>query len=204
MHDLSEDNKAYLTEDEYNKFKIAIQNCLYSRDRAIAHLVLHDGLRLRECLALNRDSIVNIYGQPCLMIKGKNARSIRLSDHSLKALTDWLISKPNITSGALFFTKNGDRITPVAVDNALKRIGRSARLNISARLLRNTFIVRALSSGLDVHTVQCIVGQPRAARLAPHVLQVNQMQVAQEHFAAYNQSQTTLAQYQTPGSPTPL
>jgi len=137
----------------------AISSATNLRDKAIAMLILKAGLRSSECAALNTNEI-SFEGDLCYICTGKAAKSrvIALDGAASKFIVDYLRDVDASESGALFTSKTGARISVASIDLILKNIGRRARLEISARRLRDTFITQLVSSGLDMTDIADLGG----------------------------------------------
>ncbi len=129
------------------------------RDKAIAMLILRGGLRPSECAALNTDEI-SIQNGSCIICTGRATKSriISLDAAATSVILDHLQSIPLGDIQPLFVSKFGTRISVGSIDLILKNIGRRARLEISAQLLRETFITQLVSSGIGISAVAALGG----------------------------------------------
>lgn len=142
-----------LNSQQVAKLYEAISSETNLRDKAIAMIILRAGLRSSECAALNKNEI-RFEGDRCYITTGKAAKSrvIALSGAASKFIIDYLKTVDTNVNGkdALFTSKNGARISMASIDLILKNIGRRARLELSARRLRDTFITQLVASGVDM------------------------------------------------------
>lgn len=132
------------------------------RDYAIITLFLNCGLRISELCGLNLESIqenqVKVHG------KGNKDRTLYLNNACLTALQDYLAVRP-IASGrdrnALFLSSHKTRISRATVHQLVKKhIGEAGldRSTLSAHKLRHTAATLMLQSGVDVRTLQEVLG----------------------------------------------
>ena len=133
------------------------------RDKAILELFYSSGLRLAEltgltcdCLSL-ADATVRVTG------KGDKTRIVPVGRHALAAIGDWLPHRARLAradEAALFVGRNGDRLSPRAVQARLRHW--SLRLGLPAmvhpHMLRHSFASHILQSSADLRAVQEMLG----------------------------------------------
>ena len=88
------------------------------RDHAILELFYSSGLRLAELVGLDFNTLDLANGTISVTGKGNKTRIIPVGSHAITAIQTWLnvrttIAKPE--QNALFITKQGNRITPRAI-----------------------------------------------------------------------------------------
>lgn len=134
-----------------------------TRDYCILTLFLNCGLRISELVGLNlsddRGELLRVLG------KGNKERMIYLNDACRQALDDWLIERNTmglIDKNALFVTRqNHKRITTAAVHKLVKKHLTAAGLDssqYSSHKLRHTAATLMLQNGVDVRTLQEVLG----------------------------------------------
>lgn len=134
-----------------------------TRDYCILTLFLNCGLRISELVGLNlsddRGELLRVLG------KGNKERMIYLNDACRQALDDWLIERNAmglIDKNALFVTRqNHKRITTAAVHKLVKKHLTAAGLDssqYSSHKLRHTAATLMLQNGVDVRTLQEVLG----------------------------------------------
>lgn len=143
------------------------------RDYAILLLMLSTGLRKAEVCGLRMASITTYRSQPVIDVTGKGSRHRRvpLKGETLKALRDYWRSVPSLNGNAgpdrpVFMTlaKHGpyeqQPLTPKAVDCVVRQTAKKALLKkrTSPHTLRHTFATALLDSGVDLRTVQDLLG----------------------------------------------
>ena len=134
-----------------------------ARDYCILTLFLNCGLRISELVGLNvtdvRDHQLRVLG------KGNKERMLFLNDACRSALDDWLVERSMLTlvdQNALFVTlQNRRRISRAAVHKLVKKHLAAAGLDstqYSAHKLRHTAATLMLQNGVDVRTLQEVLG----------------------------------------------
>lgn len=125
------------------------------------------GLRLGEVIALRpkdldfRVRIVHVntnvwHGQRTLP-KGGEPRSLPMSNRLVAALQSLDLSRPDVITRDS--AHGHGQCTPDAITNLIRRAARVAGLgHVHAHVLRHTFATRLLSRGVDVRTVQQLMG----------------------------------------------
>jgi site-specific recombinase XerD len=133
------------------------------RDYCILVLFLNCGLRLAELCSLNLSSISSD-GTLRVIGKGNKERFVYFGTPCRKAIDAYMVerNKKTLTDNrALFGSRNGNRISVTAVhrlvEKALKQAGIDST-QFSAHKLRHTAATMMLSGGVDVKTVQEVLG----------------------------------------------
>lgn len=135
------------------------------RDHAILELFYSSGLRLSELVGLNLEAIDALQGQATVTGKGNKTRVVPVGSYALEAIKNWLPLRTNIlvnnpNEQAIFITRQGNRITPRAVQYRVKEWSIKKGLDTSAHphLLRHTFATHMLQSSGDLRAVQEMLG----------------------------------------------
>ena len=132
------------------------------RDYAILMIFLNCGIRRSELVGLN---ISDIYEDRLRVVgKGNKERFVYFGTPCRKAIDAYLEQRKKLIltdNRALFGSRNGNRISTTAVhrlvEKALKQAGLDAT-QFSAHKLRHTAATMMLSGGVDVKTVQEVLG----------------------------------------------
>ena len=134
-----------------------------SRDYCILTLFLNCGLRISELVGLNKTDIRG--DQLRVLGKGSKERMLYLNDACQQALEDWLTERDTLTlvdQNALFVTlQNRRRISTAAVHKLVKKHLAAAGLDssqYSSHKLRHTAATLMLQNGVDVRTLQEVLG----------------------------------------------
>lgn len=120
------------------------------RDRAMIALMLHGGFGLSHICRLNiSDLTLNVKGQLALpLCDERDGKMVALSGDVISDLLLWVLAvRPRFVSTdetALFVSVTGGRITAGGVDYRLRHLGFRVGLQVSARVLKNTYIQRHL------------------------------------------------------------
>ena len=153
----------YLNLDESMDLLDNVEGKNASRDYCILTLFLNCGLRISELVGLNvsdvRDDQLRVLG------KGNKERILYLNDSCQQALGDWLTERNSLTlvdKSALFVTlQNRKRISTAAVHKLVKKHLAAAGLDstqYSSHKLRHTAATLMLQNGVDVRTLQEVLG----------------------------------------------
>ena len=133
------------------------------RDYCILTLFLNCGLRISELVGLNKTDIRG--DQLRVLGKGNKERMLYLNDACQRSLEDWLTQRDVIApadQNALFVTlQNRRRISTAAVHKLVKKHLSAAGLDstqYSSHKLRHTAATLMLQNGVDVRTLQEVLG----------------------------------------------
>ena len=152
----------YLTMEQSAKLLASVSGANEKRDYAILMLFLNCGIRRSELVGLN---IADVYEDRIRVVgKGNKERIVYFGTPCRKAIDAYMVerSKKVLTDNrALFGSRNGNRISVTAVhrlvDKALLQAGLDPT-QYSAHKLRHTAATMMLSGGVDVKTVQEVLG----------------------------------------------
>ena len=152
----------FLTLDESIQLLESIDGENMERDFCIITLFLNCGLRISEMVGLN---LADIRGDRLRVLgKGNKERIVFLNVACQNAIEDWLEVRSNSGAAdpyALFITRKHTRITTDGVHYMLKRRFTAAGLDsskYSAHKLRHTAATLMLQNGVDVRTLQEVLG----------------------------------------------
>ena len=152
----------YLTMEQAARLLSSVEGTNQVRDYAILMLFLNCGIRRSELVGLN---ISDVYEDRIRVIgKGNKERFVYFGTPCRKALDAYLQERKKLVltdNRALFGSRNGNRISVSAVhrlvDKALTQAGLDST-QYSAHKLRHTAATMMLSGGVDVKTVQEVLG----------------------------------------------
>lgn len=152
----------YLTLDESKRLLQAVQGPNARRDYAILMIFLNCGIRRSELVGLNRSDIsedrIRVVG------KGNKERIVYMGSSCRQAIDDYLVERNKICLSddrALFGSRDGNRISVSAVHRLVKKHLLAAGLDpeqFSAHKLRHTAATLMLSNGVDLKTLQEVLG----------------------------------------------
>ena len=152
----------YLTLDQASRLLQCVSGVNEKRDYAILMLFLNCGIRRSELVGLN---VADVYEDRIRVIgKGNKERFVYFGSACRKAIDAYMVERNKLVltdNRALFGSRNGDRISVSAVhrlvDKALLQAGLDTT-QYSAHKLRHTAATMMLSGGVDVKTVQEVLG----------------------------------------------
>lgn len=152
----------YLTMDQSEALLKSVSGVNKARDYAILMIFLSCGIRRSELVGLN---ISDVYEDRLRVVgKGNKERFVYFSTSCRKAIDAYLVERNKKVlsdNRALFASRNGNRISVTAVhrlvEKALLKAGLDAS-QFSAHKLRHTAATMMLSGGVDVKTVQEVLG----------------------------------------------
>lgn len=152
----------YLTLEQSAALLQAVSGPNQKRDYAILMLFLNCGIRRSELVGLNLNDVyedrIRVVG------KGNKERFVYFSKACRKAIDAYLAERTQIVltdNRALFGSRDSNRISVTAVHRLVKKAFLQAGLDpdqYSAHKLRHTAATMMLSGGVDVKTVQEVLG----------------------------------------------
>lgn len=152
----------YLTMDQCSALLQAVSGPNEKRDYAILMLFLNCGIRRSELVGLN---LSDVYEDRIRVVgKGNKERFVYFGSSCRKAIDAYLPirNKQVLTDNrALFGSRDNNRISVTAVHRLVKKALLQAGLDstqFSAHKLRHTAATMMLSGGVDVKTVQEVLG----------------------------------------------
>ena len=152
----------YLTLEQSSALLRAVSGQNEKRDYAILMLFLNCGIRRSELVGLN---ISDVYEDRIRVVgKGNKERIVYFGSACRKAIDAYLVERNKMVltdNRALFGSRNGNRISVDAVHALVKKALLKAGLDstqFSAHKLRHTAATMMLSGGVDVKTVQEVLG----------------------------------------------
>ena len=152
----------YLTIEQSAALLRAVSGQNQERDYAILMLFLNCGIRRSEMVGLN---ITDVYDDRIRVVgKGNKERIVYFGTACRKAIDAYLPIRNKMVlsdNRALFGSRNGNRISTDAVHALVKKAFLKAGLDatqFSAHKLRHTAATMMLSGGVDVKTVQEVLG----------------------------------------------
>ena len=152
----------YLTLEQSAALLKAVSGVNEKRDYAILMLFLNCGIRRSELVGLN---LTDVYEDRIRVVgKGNKERIVYFGAACRKAIDAYLPERHKrvlTDNRALFGSRNGNRISTDAVHALVKKALLQAGLDatqFSAHKLRHTAATMMLSGGVDVKTVQEVLG----------------------------------------------
>lgn len=133
------------------------------RDHAMLELFYSSGLRLAELVGLDFNTLDLTNGTISVTGKGNKTRIVPVGSYAVHAIQTWLSARVSIAKPeqpALFITKQGNRITPRAVQYRLKEwaVKQGINSDVHPHMLRHSFATHVLQSSGDLRAVQEMLG----------------------------------------------
>lgn len=152
----------YLSLDESKTLLSSIDGANRERDYCILTVFLNCGLRISEVVGLNLNDI----SSDCLLIhgKGNKERVVYINDACAEAINDYLVIRKAVAAAdrnAFFLSSRRARISKSTVHSLVKKHLSAAGLDsakYSAHKLRHTAATLMLHSGVDIRTLQELLG----------------------------------------------
>lgn len=152
----------YLTLEQSSALLQAVSGVNQKRDYAILMLFLNCGIRRSELVGLN---LTDVYEDRIRVVgKGNKERFVYFGSACRKAIDSYLEERKErilTDNRALFGSRDNNRISVTAVHRLVKKALLQAGLDstqFSAHKLRHTAATMMLSGGVDVKTVQEVLG----------------------------------------------
>lgn len=152
----------YLTLEESKALLTAVQGPNQARDFAILMIFLNCGIRRSELVGLN---LTDVYEDRLRVVgKGNKERIVYMGTSCRKAIDQYLVERNKIVlsdNRALFGSRDKNRISVTAVHRLVKKHLLTAGIDptqFSAHKLRHTAATLMLSNGVDLKTLQEVLG----------------------------------------------
>ena len=152
----------YLTMEQSAALLSSVSGQNQKRDYAILMLFLNCGIRRSELVGLN---MTDVYEDRIRVVgKGNKERFVYFGTPCRKAIDAYMEERKKqvlTDNRALFGSRNGNRISVTAVHRLVEKALKQAGLDstqFSAHKLRHTAATMMLSGGVDIKTVQEVLG----------------------------------------------
>ena len=152
----------YLSLEESERLLSSVDSRNRARDYCILCIFLNYGLRISEIVGLNLSDIRSDHLR--VLGKGSKERVVYLNDATAAAINDYLLVRKHLQAldrNALFLSNRKTRMSREAVHNMVKKSLLRAGLDASkysAHKLRHTAATLMLQNGVDVRTLQELLG----------------------------------------------
>lgn len=123
-------------------------------------LLINHGMTIQECLSIE---FKNIYWKErtIIIFKGINVRYIFMNSDDLYFLIRYIMSsknKINLYQSSFLFQVNGKPMTEYIARKAINKVSKVVERRIKPRMLRNTFIMASIDSGIDMIYIKEYLG----------------------------------------------
>jgi len=155
-----------ITDEEFcDMMNVCGYDTIGNRDAVMLYILGNTGIRCKEAVNLKIDDFSSANSTLKVMGKGNKERNVPVSTILNGILTLWIKKLPNKWIYPKMKSSNGKLVIlnePVSTGALSKRVQRCAKLagldKITPHDFRHTFITELLSAGVDLLTVQKIVG----------------------------------------------
>lgn len=158
--------------------KAILETCQKSfadiRDRAIILMLLDTGMRISELLSLAHENVNPTTGViQILHGKGGKFRTVYIGRKTRISLRRYIVKSPG--SGKLFLTDKGDPATYTTIRDMLNRRSDKAGVETpTPHQFRRYFALSMLRSGVDIFSLQLLMGHSDLQILRRYLRQTNQ------------------------------
>ena len=155
-----------LSEEEVSRIidRVDVSSWQGARDKAILEVLYGCGIRVSEAVGLKISCLYFTEGFVRVIGKGNKERFVYFGTPCRKAIDAYMVERKEkflTDNRALFGSRNGNRISVTAVHRLVEKALKQAGLDstqFSAHKLRHTAATMMLSGGVDVKTVQEVLG----------------------------------------------
>lgn len=152
-----------LTPDDLATYYAAVE-AVAEPVRTLLLLLPRSGLRVSEACALRRAEVTERNGRLILRIRGKGdkPRVVPLGEAGTALLRDYMAS--DVAGSDYLFPGRGGPITPGAVRKVTRQLRAAHGLaELSPHVLRHTYATSLLAEGVDVRSLQALLGHEAIA-----------------------------------------
>lgn len=160
-----------------------------SRDLAIVGLMLLQGLRSREVLALNRQDVSLTEAQICVHGKGNKPRLLPLAPESVQLLDHYLrLERPDVVTPPLFVSlkggARGQRMTPAGLRSLFRHHRHTTGVKkANPHRFRHTFASDMVHAGVSLPALMRLMGHANIQSTLIYV-EVTPLDVYQQYARA--------------------
>ncbi len=147
------------------------QDSFFLRDCAVMELLYSTGMRVSEVVSRNMEDFDFASGMVRVKGKGSKERIVPFGSPAADALQKWFVQRDQLTvdrirrghapeQEALFLNSRGTRLTSRSVERLVAGYGVRAGIGVKVtpHALRHSFATHLLEMGLDLRTVQELLG----------------------------------------------
>jgi integrase/recombinase XerC len=140
-------------------------NWLNIRDRAIMELLYASGMRRAEVVTIELRHVDLATRTIQVMGKGRKQRLVIINRTTAAALRDYLNVRPRSEHTNVFLGHTGKRLTPRHIWEIFRRFQRvsGVKAKASPHTLRHSFATHLLERGVDLKTIQDLLGHESLA-----------------------------------------
>lgn len=149
-------------EVQRNGARSAFARTVAVRTQAVVALMRYAGLRVAEVCALRMMDVA--LGDDTIHVrhgKGDKPRDIPLHAEAREAVVEWLAVRPNGGDDFVFIGSRGEPLQARAVQRDIEALARAANVHCTPHTLRHTFGRELAREGVDVRSIQRMMGHAR-------------------------------------------
>jgi len=143
------------------QIRTILKACISARDKAMILFLLDTGLRASELLALNvRDVDMGVGTVRVLQGKGQKDRTVYVGATARKALHAYYMTRRRVAPGdpVWLASTGGKRLLRNGMTQAMRRLSKRTGIHCKAHGFRRTFATQSLRAGMDIYTLQRLMG----------------------------------------------
>lgn len=174
---------AYLTREEIARIRALFTLTEKDlRDRALFEFLLETGCRISEVVFLNYSDLDFETGEFAVLGKGRKHRTLYFSSSK-----EWLLRykrERQHVHEALFLNQYGRRLDRQWASKAISLLGKRAKIRqrVYPHLLRHTFGTYLSMAGVDVKTIQSLMGHDDVETTLKYYIGVNKDRLRMAHL----------------------
>jgi len=154
-----------LDDRDYHRLLRAGQRYGSKRDVAVIQMLRHTGLRVSELCNLEMDDITMSARKGRVIVrsgKGRKYREVPLNADVRLALKEYYSERVKVDDPHVFIGQRKNGLTDSAIQDVVKKYAHLAKLEgVSPHILRHTFGRDMMNKGVDIVTVQRLMGHAR-------------------------------------------
>ena len=153
------------------------------RMRTLWEILLSTGMRISECLSINKEDIEWEQKEIMIVGKGNKQRTVFLNDRAIQWLQAYMIRRTD-HNPALFVTfGTNKRLTRYDLSKQFKRYAQKAglKVKVSPHILRHTMATLILHNGGDIMFIKDILGHSDIQTTAQYYLGTDKQATKDAH-----------------------
>lgn len=155
-----------LTHEQHSKLHAAARN---PWERAILMLLAMTGIRRAELVGIRLVDIDHTEQTVLVRGKGRKQRLMPLCAEAMKAVRELINSQNGAVSEYLVLSRTGKVASPQVITNTVSQMARRAGIHASPHMLRHTFATKLAREGVDIRTLQGLLGHARMTTTAVYL-----------------------------------
>jgi len=155
--------------------EVCFHNLTGQRDKAMMLFLLDTGVRASELVSINLEDVNPTIGDVLVRVgKGRKPRTVYLGSKSRKALRAYLKLRRD-SCDALWITDEEERLTFWGVKSMMARRANQAHVKTpQLHAFRRWFALSCLRAGMDIYSLQKLMGHADLQVLSRYLKQTNQ------------------------------